>query len=234
MKPIRIAALVVVGAAVVALAGVGRPEPAGGAEEPTAGITVTGIGTVNAVPDEATFSLGVQSEGSTAREALAANSERMRRVIAALKAAGVAKEDIQTQDVSISPSYEDEGRVSGYTARNSVSARIRDLAKAGAVLDAATNAGANEIYGPMLDRSDREELQAKALRSAVEDARSKAEALADAAGVSLGDVTAIREGFAGGPEPYFATTLAKTDASAPIEPGKQDIQATVTVTFGIR
>jgi len=234
MKPIRIAALVLVGAAVVVFAGVGHPESAGGVPaKPAGGITVTGTGTVKAVPDEAQFSLGVQSEGQTAREALAANSERMSRVLAAVRAAGVAKGDIQTQDVSISPSYEDKGQITGYTARNSVSVRIRDLAEAGAVLDAATNAGANEVYGPTLDRSDREEQQAKALRSAVDNARSKAEALADAADVRLGEVTAISEGFEGGPETYYGRAKLMADSAVPIEPGQQDIQATVTVTFAI-
>ena len=117
MKPIRIAALVVVGAAVVAFAGVGRPDLAGGASEPSGGITVTGTGTVQSVPDQAQFSLGVQTDGPTAREALAANSERMRRVLAALFAAGVAKGDVQTQDVSVSKSYPGNG----YSADNSVS-----------------------------------------------------------------------------------------------------------------
>jgi uncharacterized protein YggE len=146
----------------------------------------------------------------------------------------VAGEDIQTQNVSISPSYDNGGAVSGYSASNSISVRIGNLARAGAVLDAATNAGANNVYGPMLDRSDREQLQAKALRSAVADARSKAEALAGAADVQLGGVTAISEGFENGPEPYYGTvTLAATADRVPIEPGKQDIQATVTVTFAI-
>jgi uncharacterized protein len=110
---------------------------------------------------------------------------------------------------------------------------IRNLSKAGAILDAASNAGANEVYGPMLSRSDEDELQAKALRGAVEDARKKAEVLADAAGVQLGRVTALTEGSSGGPQPYYegAMRLAKTDA--PIEPGTQDTQATVTVTFAI-
>jgi uncharacterized protein YggE len=234
VKPIRIAIAVLFGAAVVALAGVGRPESAaGGADKPSGGITVTGTGKLKAVPDQAEFSLGVQSEGRTAREALAANSERMKHVLAALRAAGVAKEDIQTQDVSVSPSYEDKGQISGYTTRNSVSVRIRILARAGAVLDAATNAGANDVYGPSLSRSDREALQAKALRSAVADARAKAEALADAAEVQLGSVTAIEEGSEGGYEPYFAATLQAQAADAPIEPGKQEIQARVTVTFAI-
>lgn len=236
MKPLRILTLVAVGAAVVAFAGVGRPESAGGAEKPVGGITVTGLGTVKSVPDEASFTIGVQSQGSTAREALAANSEQMRRVISALRSAGVAKADIKTQDVSVSANYADEGRIDGYSARNSVLVTIRDLSQAGKVLDAASNAGANEVYGPMLSRSDEDALQAKALREAVEDARKKAEALADAAGVQLGRVTAITEGFAGGPEPYYdsARVMLKGSASAaPIEPGTQDVQATVTVTFAI-
>jgi len=235
MKLIRIAVLVAVGAAVVALAGVGRPETAGGASKPAGGITVTGVGTVTAVPNEATFTIGVQSQGSTAREALAANSDQMRRVLAAVKSAGVDESDIKTQDVSVSPSYEDEGRINGYSARNSVAVTIDALSKAGGVLDAASNAGANEVYGPMLSRSNQDKLQAKALRDAVANARKKAEALADAAGVRLGSVTAVTEGFGGGPEPYYAEGGARLalDKAAPIEPGTQDVQASVTVTFAI-
>jgi uncharacterized protein YggE len=234
VKLVRIVVLVAVGAAVVALVGVGRPELAGGAAKPVGGITVTGTGTVKTVPDEAEFSLGVQTQGSSAREALAGNSEKMSRVLAALSSAGVAKDDVKTQDISVSPSYADKGQISGYSARNSVSVRIRDLSKAGVVLDAASNAGANEVYGPSLSRSNQEELQAKALRSAVDNARAKAGALADAAGVRLGTVTAITEGFNGGPEPVWQTFAGRSaDKAAPMTPGTQDVQATVTVTFAI-
>jgi uncharacterized protein len=234
MTPIRIAALVAIGAAVVALAGVGRPDLAGGASEPSGGITVTGTGTVETVPDQAEFTLGVQTEGPTAREALVANSKRMRRVLDALSAAGVAKEDVRTQDVSVSQSYLSDGRVDGYSAHNSVSVTIRNLAKAGSVLDAASRAGANDVYGPTLTRSDQDELQAKALRAAVDNARAKARVLADAAGVKLGSVTAISEGGDGAPMPYFDAVLAKRAPETPIEPGKHDIQATVKITFAIR
>jgi uncharacterized protein YggE len=228
MKPIRIAALVAVAAAVVAFAGVGRPDLAGGASQPSGGITVTGTGTVQSVPDQAQFSLGVESTGPTAREALTANSERMRRVLAALFAAGVAKGDVQTQDVSVSRSYPDNG----YSASNSVSVTIHDLPKAGSILDSATNAGANNVYGPTLTRSDQNELQAKALRAAVDNARAKARVLADAAGVQLGSVTAISENE-GEAYPVYAMDMAKRVPSAPIEPGKQPTQATVRVTFAI-
>jgi uncharacterized protein len=232
MKSIRIAALVAVGAAVVALAGVGRPDLAGGASESSGGITVSGTGTVQTVPDQAEFTLGVQSQGPTAREALAANSERMRHVLAALFSAGVAKKDVQTQDVSLSQTYSSDGRPDGYSAHNSVSVTIRVLAKAGAILDAASNAGANDVYGPTLSRSDEEGQQAKALRAAVENARAKARVLADAAGVQLGPVTAITENGSD-PEPYYPVALAQRDAKAPIEPGQQQVRATVRVTFSI-
>jgi hypothetical protein len=233
MKPLRILTLVAAGAAIVAFAGVGRPESAGSAEKPVGGITVTGVGTTTSVPDEAAFTIGVQTEGATAREALAANSEQMRRVIAAVRSAGVEKGDIKTQDVSVSASYANEGQIDGYSARNSVLVTIHDLSKAGTILDAASNAGANEVYGPMLSRSDEDEIQAKALREAVSNARKKAEALADAAGVSLGRVTAITEGFSGGPQPYYAAAELRAKADAPIEPCSQETQATVTVTFAI-
>ena len=233
MKPNRIALIVLAAAAVVAFAGVGRPDSATSAARPVGGITVSGTGTITTVPDEATFTVGVQTQGSSAREALAANSEQMRRVIAAVRSAGVAKDDVQTQDVSVSANYSDGNRIDGYTANNSVLLTIHGLSSAGKVLDAASNAGANQVYGPSFSRSDQEKLRAKALRDAVGDARTKAEALADAAGVSLGRVTAISEGFSGGSEPYFADDVRAAKTAAPIEPGTQDIQASVTVTFAI-
>jgi uncharacterized protein YggE len=229
MKPMRIAVLVGVAAGVIAFAGVGRPDLAGGASEPSGGITVTGTGSVQSVPDQAQFSLGVQSNGPTAREALAANSAKMRRLLAALFAAGVAKGDVQTQDVSVFRAYPEEN---GYSAHNSVSVTTRELAKAGSILDAATKAGANDVYGPTLTRSDQDELRAKALRAAVDDARAQARVLAEAAGVQLGSVTAINED-GGEPMPVYAAELAKRAPSAPIEPGRQQTQATVRVTFAI-
>ena len=183
------------------------------------------------VPDQAQFTLGVETSGATARVALDVNAQRMSRVLAALQEAGVAKEDVQTQDVSVSKMYVDEGD-DRYSAHNSVSVTIRELSKAGVILDAASNAGANDIYGPSLSRSDEDEQQAKALRAAVDDARAKARVLAEAAGVRLGPVTAITEN-GNPPEPYYTAALAKRSADAPIEPGRQQVQATVRVTFAI-
>jgi uncharacterized protein YggE len=229
VKAFRIVAIAVLVLGAAALAGVGWPEAAGGAdEEPGAGITVTGLGTVQAVPDEAELSLGVETEGTTAKEALAENSARMERLLAALRGAGVKKADTRTQEVSVYPRYEE----AGYTARNSVLVTIHELERAGAILELAARSGANQTSGPGLSTSNRKELEAKALTAAVRDARAKAEALAKAAGVSLGRVTAIVEGSGGVPVPYAleARTAAK---AVPIEPGTEDVQATVTITFAI-
>jgi uncharacterized protein len=238
MKALRISGVVLLVLVATAVAGVGIPETAGGAESsPAQGITVTGTGTAQTVPNEAQFSLGVTTKGSTAREALAANSARMERVIAALKSAGVSDKDIKTQDVSVGPGYDGEkGSTSGYAARNSVSVRVREFDRSSAVLDAASRAGANEVYGPSLTQSNREAYEAKALKSAFGNARKRAEALADAAGVKLGRVSSIAEGFSGGPQPMWeAARTAKTDTAvgAPIEAGTEEIQASVTVTFAI-
>jgi uncharacterized protein len=235
MKTIRIALAALLVLAVAALAGIGRPEAAGGAsdDEEREGITITGVGHVDTVPDEAEFSLGITTNGRTAREALTANSTRMRRLIAALKAAGVDERDIKTQNVSVGPDYREGPESSGFSAQNSVSVTIHDLDRAGAVLEAASQAGANNVYGPSLSRSDRESLEAKALENAVKNARKRAEALAAAAEVRLGRVTAIVESDGGGGfEPYMARAEDSV-SEVPIEKGTEEIQASVTVTFAI-
>jgi uncharacterized protein YggE len=234
MKTLRIAIAALVVLAIAALSGIGRPEAAESAsEDARGGITVTGVGRVNTVPDEAEFSLGITTEGRTAGGALAANSERMRKLIEALKAAGVAERDIQTRDVSVGSDYDQTGRSDDFVASNTVSILIRDLDRAGGVLDAAAQAGANNIYGPSLTRSNREGLEARALEDAVANARKRAVALANAAGIELGAVTAINEAGAAMPAPMELRAMDAAASSPPIEKGTQEIQATVTVTFAI-
>lgn len=233
MKTIRIAIAALLVLAAAALVGIGRPEAAGGASESGGkGITVSGTGSVDVVPDEAEFSMGVTTKGPTARAAMSQNAAEMQRLIAALKAAGVDSADLETQDVSVGRDYDGGDDASGYAARNSVSVHIDDLTRASAVLDAASRAGANEVYGPTLSRSNRAAFEARALKDAVANARDRAEALAEAAGVTLGEVTAIAE--SGRPaEPVYAMDLARAAPKAPIEPGQEQVTATVTVTFTI-
>jgi uncharacterized protein YggE len=234
MKILRILAFAALGLAVVALAGAARPESASGlaAQLRADGITVNGTAAVRAVPDRADFSFGVQSTGRTASAALDANSAEMRKVIAALREAGVAAADIQTQQVDLSPRLSDNGEsIFGYIAQNTVTAHLRDLDRAGAVIDAAVAAGANQVYGPSFSRSNEAELYRTALRSSVADARTKAQAIAAAAGVTLGAVVGVTE-TGGAPVP-IAGKGAPTAEAAPIEPGTQEIQASVTVTFAL-
>jgi uncharacterized protein YggE len=187
---------------------------------------------VRTVPDRAQFSFGVTTQGATASGAVTANAALARKLIAALEAAGVAEADIQTESVTLSPSFSDDGRtIVGYTATNNVSAMLRELGRAGSVVDTAVEAGANQVSGPSLVRSDQEALYRTALGAAIANARAKADALAGASGVSVDSIRSVVEGSAAGPpEPLARADMA---ASTPIEPGAQTIQADVTVEFAV-
>jgi uncharacterized protein YggE len=233
MKLVHIAALAVAGLAVAAFAGVLQPSgarSAARADPSPGGVTVVGNGSVTAVPDRAGFSFGTVSEADTAAAALAASSKAVERVIEAVRKAGVARADIQTSEVSLSPRMNDKGtQVAGYTASNTVSVTVRKLADAGGIIDAAVGAGANQVYGPNLLVSDQDASYRNALKAALADARAKAETLAAAAGRSLGQITAISEGGST-PIPLPAVGATK-DSAVPIEAGTQKIEATISVTF---
>src|SRR5258705_1123334 len=140
---------------VVASAGVARPDSARGDTTQTDTVTTNGHGVITAVPDEATVSAGVRTDGATAAAALAANATKMNAVIAALKAAN--GDELQTQQVSLYPTTDQEGKVTRYTAQNTVSAKAK-IAAAGALIDAAVGAGANSVEGPSLTLSDQDAL----------------------------------------------------------------------------
>jgi uncharacterized protein YggE len=219
-------------ATVVAFAGVGRPESARGDSTQTDTVTTNGHGVITAVPDEATVSAGVRTDAATAAAALSENATSMNAVIAALKKAG--GENVQTQQVSLYPSTNQQGKVTGYTAQNTVSAKAK-IAGAGALVDAAVGAGANTVDGPSLGLSDQDALYRDALKKAVQDARAKALALADAGGFGVGPVsTVVEQSATGRPEFSPVALAAAKDASTPIEPGTADVTADVTVSFTIR
>jgi uncharacterized protein len=232
MKTISIAALAAALAAAVAVA-VARPGSAHGSSEPSGRtVTVEGTATARVVPDTALFTFGLETDGATAKSALAENSARMRRVITALLRAGVAKDDIQTQDVSVYPRRNDNNDVVGYNANGSVAATVRRMAKAGAVVGAAVAAGASETSGPQFSRSGTD-LTQQALREAFANARAKADTLAREAGASLGEVRRIEESSQE-PQPYpIGVYRAAALDSTPIQPGTQEARATVTVTFSL-
>ena len=221
-------------AAAVAFAGVGRPETARGSAPDTRSVTVTGTASVQAVPNRAGFSAGVSSNAATAQAALAANATKAARIVQALRSGGVDKADVKTQDVSVSPRWNENGEQDGFTAHSSVQVHVQDVHAAGRLIDAAVAAGASETSGPSFDRGDRDALYRSALKKAFGDARLKADTLAGEAGASLGRVLRIEEGPSPAqPGPMPLEMRAAADTTTPVEPGRQDVQATVTVTFSL-
>jgi uncharacterized protein YggE len=213
-----------------AIAGVAQPRFGRSATTPPAAktITVTGSGSVTTVPDRATFGFTIETRAKTATAALTQNSTDATAVIAALKAAGVTSANIQTSQVSLMPQSSQDGTtIVGYVASNSVTVKT-GLGSAGKIVDAAVGAGANGVSGPNLDVSDQSTLYRDALHKAVDDAKLKAQSLADAAGLSLGGAVAISEGGSSSPIPI---TDKMSAVGAPIEAGTQEIQASVTVTY---
>ncbi len=229
MKRIALAAGLLLIAA--ALAGVLRPEGAGAADPTTAPdtVTVTGTGSVEAVPDRAEVSAGVETRAATARAALSANGTAMQKVLAALRASG--GKDVTTQTVSLSTAFDQNGQPNGFVASNIATAETT-LDNAGSLIDAAVAAGANTVYGPSLSRSDADALYNHALAKAVDDAAERASVLARAAGRSLGRVTAMVEAGSA-PIPFAAKASAAQD-STPVVSGPQETTASVTVTYELR
>ena len=208
---------------------------AGGAPSaaPQHSIVVAGQGSIAARPDRAQLSFGVSSDAKTASAALRANAAEMTKVIAALKSQGIAAADLRTELVSLSSRYSQNGEtVVGYTATNSVSATVRNLAKIGAIIDAAVDAGANQVSGPNLVRSSAAALYRAALRAAIADARGKARTIAAASGLHIRRITDVSESSAA-PSPMPMTAKGSADASTPVETGSTLVEATVTVTFAV-
>jgi uncharacterized protein len=237
MRSSRLRALALGGIAAFAVVAAGGASGAAGETAATGSavrsITTTGTGAALSVPNRAAFSFGVTTQAKNASGALNGNNNEMRKVIEAIKKAGVAAKDVQTSSVSLSPRYSPDGEeIVGFTATNTVNATIRGVSRSGAVIDAAVKAGANQIYGPTFTRSDETVLYRRALSTAVANARGKAQTLARAAKVRLGPVRSIVESSAG-PVP-LAEKAAAADVGAPIEPGTQRVEAAVMVEFALR
>jgi uncharacterized protein YggE len=229
------AALPVLALAALALTGCtsATAAPPGPAEPP--GITARATGTVVAAPDTATVVLGVQTRDRTATAALTANSERAAAVIGVLQGAGVAPADIRTSQLAVYPTTAPEsGRITGYEVSNQVTATLRDVAAAGAVIDQAAAAAGDAIRVQQIEFSvaDESAARAEARADAVRRALAQARQLAEAAGVGLGPVRSIVELAGEPPVPYRAEAdLAR--AAVPLQPGTQELAVTVEVLHGI-
>ncbi|MFN2431410.1 MAG: SIMPL domain-containing protein [Gemmatimonadota bacterium] len=215
--------------------------PAQSQAPPPRTVAVTGEGSVQARPELARLRIGVVTEAPSAAPASRENAQRMQRLVAALREAGVDPEAIQTVQLTIEPVYDYEGtpgqpRLRGFQARNVVEATFEDLDRLGEVVDAAIAAGGNTVEGIRFELREPGEAQARAFADAVADARRKAESLAAAAGVNLGAVQQIDATY-GGPIPLpmmarAAVMESRADAP-PVSPGELTVTSTVRVFFRI-
>jgi len=203
-------------------------------------LSVSGLGRSSATPDIARLTVGVEAVGPNVGQVVGDVNSKQSAIIAKLKALGVADKDIQTTSYNVNidrskpplPGAPDSGPLT-YHASNTAQITVRKLDQLSAILQAAVDAGANNIYGVSMSLSDSSALANDARAKAIADARSKADALAKAAGVKLGRIISISEGPVGAfPPTVFADSRA-VPAAAPIEPGELQVQVQVNVVFAI-
>jgi uncharacterized protein len=206
------------------------------------GITVVGEGTVEIEPDVAEVNFGVEVVGSSVREALDENSATMEAVLQALQDQGIETADIQTSGFSIyAERYGPQGPLPedqvNYRVSNNVLVTIRDLESVGAVVDAAVEAGANNIYGITFRVDDPSQLESQARAAAIADAQAKATELAELTGGALGQVVSVSEVIASGYSASFTQfsrgNLGGGGGDAPIAPGQLELTMQLQVTYAL-
>ncbi len=238
-QPIRTAGALALGALVVAVAALAvRPGPAVGAPtidgETPHTITVSASGSVTLVPDVARVGVGVTVTKPTVKATRAAANTAMNAIIGSLKALGIDEKDIRTTSIDLSPQYANGSstKIVGYRMSEQLQVTVRDLDKAGDAIDTAMSKGATDVNGLWFEVSDPDAAMDQARAAAISKARTSAQAMASAAGVSLGGVIAITESPGSYPTPY-AYGAAVLDRATAVQPGTQDVQASVTVVFEI-
>jgi uncharacterized protein YggE len=217
-----------------------------GEEGPYPRILVTGEGRVEVAPDMAVLVLMVTREADTARAALDANSAAMREVLAAMQAEGIEERDLRTANFAIEPRYSyppkksngepEAPRIVGYTVRNSLTVRVREVGRVGAILDRSVSLGVNEGGSITFTNDDPSGALSEARTRAMAEALAKARTLATAAGVKIGKVLEISEqSFAPRPVSMAGAEMAMSRAAAPVPvaAGENSYAVTVRVSFAI-
>lgn len=217
------------------------PDPRGVGRDETL-VQVSASGRADSRPDEARFTVGVETIAPSARAASAQNSATFARVAAALQRLGVKEDDLQTRSVTLSRI--DYGPNRGrFQANNLIDVKVRDIKRAGEAIAAITEAGANVLSGPNLRVSDPENAARSAYAAAYRAARARAEAYAQAAGLKVARVLAIRDGGAG-PVPlhYYEGDVAMAERAAPppvaaaappVQPGITTREVQIKVDFAL-
>jgi uncharacterized protein len=241
MKPVlrtmsiaALGALVLVGCADAGKQAAAAPSSQASATD-TPSISVQGTGKVTGTPDTLTVILGVQTQGPSAKGALDANNQKAAALIGALKAKGVAANDLQTAGLSIGPTYAaNSARITGYQVTNQVQATLHDLRAAGTVIDAAAAAVTDAVRVEQVSLSidDDSALRALARAQAVQQAQAQAGQLAKAAGVKLGRIRSITDVPTGSPDTFYRVPAA-APAAVPIEAGSQQLSVLVDIVYDI-
>jgi uncharacterized protein YggE len=228
----------------VSIFGLGQilsPADAQAQEEVPGTITVVGEGIVRIKPDIAQATVGVEVVKPTVREATDEVSQVMDAVVETLKEQGISDKDIQTSNFSVWTDYsygpDDTQRETTYRVSNQVNITIRDLDSVGDVLDAAIEAGANNIYGVTFSLDDPTQLESEAREKAVENARAEAEELAELTGLQLGRVVSVSE-VIGTSGYYGANVRAASEMGmggggiGPVEPGELEMSLELQIVYG--
>jgi len=209
------------------------------AAAPGATITVSGNATVTLKADYAQVTVGVSTKAPTVEEASQKNTAAIHAVISALTEAGVLEEDIATSNYSVNAEYDYSSmggqRLTGYNVSNKLNVTIRDMEHIGATLDKATAAGANTIYNIQFLSTKADAAMDEATAYAVQDAMRRAQLLADAAGLQLGNIVSITDtvtGYGGMPRTYKSTMDSAAGNS--ILPDDASVSASVTIVFELK
>jgi len=212
-----------------------------GAQQDRPVVITSGEGIVKRAPDRAWVSISAESRARSPRDAQRANADAMTAVTAKLKSAGLAADAIRTVGYDIQPEFDfNNGKqtLRGYVARNTIEARIDDLARVGEVVDLAVGSGATSVGGVRFDLKDRAGAEREALKLATADARARADAAAAGAGARVDAVLRIEEQRLGGPEPRPVMMAMRAGADmakeTPITAGDLEIRASVTLTASIK
>ncbi len=203
-------------------------------------ISVTGTGKVYVAPDIANVYIGVRSQAADVGSALSQNNAQATSIASTLQEKGVAAEDIQTTAFNVYPqqNYNPDGTPMDtvYVVENTVYIKVRDLNNLGGLLDSVIKAGANTINGINFSLEDSTAAEAEARKLAVEDAKGKAQELADLSGVTLGQLYSVNVYSSGGPQPVYEAKggAAAASSSTPIASGQLVIQMDASMAYAIK
>jgi uncharacterized protein YggE len=215
----------------------GYQMPPMSAIQPETTITINGKGIVDHAPDIAMITVGVSVEAETASLAMSQQATKMNGVFAAVKAAGVAERDMQTNNLSLNPVYDyppnQQPRMRGYNASNQITIRVRDLKNLGKTLDSVVKGGGNTIHGVSFSIDKPEAYQNEARVAAIKDAAARAELYANAVGYRVKRIVTISEmDYSPRPVPMMARMQLQDAAeSTPVAAGEVSLEQTVSVTF---